>query len=521
MKKWQIIALLFGVLLLAAPLCRLASAEEEAGDYEDEEEDGAAAGGDDSEKDVVVVTAKNWDETVGKAKFALVEFYAPWCGHCKSLAPHYAKAATALKAVDPAIVIAKVDATAETELGTKYGVSGYPTIKWFVDGEVASDYNGPRDADGIAKWVQKKSGPAAATLETADELAKLEGSDEVIVLGYFKAFKGSDYDAFIKVAQSTDDVTFVQTTVSDVAKAAGLKKHGITAITNFPSEERETTAASGDLKEFVTSVKLPPTIEFNDANSQKIFNSGIAKQLLLVAKAADLESDSAAFKAYRDAAKGKLKGKLVFVTVNLDGQSKDPVVNFFGIKEENAPVLVGFEMEKNKKYTYKGELTVEGIEEFGQGVLDGTAHIEYKSAEIPENDLDGHVKIVVGKSFDAIVKDPTKDVLLEVYAPWCGHCKALEPTWKKLAKRFKGVDSVVIAKMDGTENEHADVEVKGFPTILFFPAGEDKVAQAFEGGDRSVKGFTKFLKKHAKVPFTLPKKGKGDDKAEDEAKDEL
>lgn len=76
---------------------------------------------------------------------------------------------------------------------------------------------------------------------------------------------------------------------------------------------------------------------------------------------------------------------------------------------------------------------------------------------------------------------------MQVYAPWCGHCKSLEPVYKKLAKRFAKVDSVVIAKMDGTENEHADVDVKGFPTILFFPAGDSKQAVNFEGGDRSLK----------------------------------
>lgn len=84
---------------------------------------------------------------------------------------------------------------------------------------------------------------------------------------------------------------------------------------------------------------------------------------------------------------------------------------------------------------------------------------------------DNGVTVVVGKNFDSVVLDDSKDVLLEVYAPWCGHCKALAPTWEKLAKRFRSVDSVVIAKMDGTANEHEKVNVRGFPTLLFFPAG--------------------------------------------------
>lgn len=49
------------------------------------------------------------------------------------------------------------------------------------------------------------------------------------------------------------------------------------------------------------------------------------------------------------------------------------------------------------------------------------------------------------------------------------------------------VDSVVIAKMDGTENEHPDVDVKGFPTIIFYPAGKGAKPITFEGGDRSLK----------------------------------
>lgn len=61
-------------------------------------------------------------------------------------------------------------------------------------------------------------------------------------------------------------------------------------------------------------------------------------------------------------------------------------------------------------------------------------------------------------------------------------CKSLAPIWSKLAHKLASIDSVVIAKMDGTENEHAKVDVQGFPTLLFFPAGEDKQPIVYSGG---------------------------------------
>lgn len=525
MSRWTLVALLLGLLLVAAPISRVAAEEDEYGGDDDEE----APAKDDSEKDVVVLTSKNFDEVVKGSKFALVEFYAPWCGHCKKLAPEYARAATALKASNPDVVIAKVDATADADLASKFGVQGYPTLKWFVDGdtESPSDYNGGRDEEGIIKWIKKKSGPAAVQVDDAGDLKALEDENPVMVVGYFSAFEGTEYDVFMSVARKVEDAAFVKTTIEEAAKAAGIKAApGIAIVKNFAKlgEPREEIPFTGDvsedaLKEFVKSEKLPITIEFSSDNSDKIFNSGINKQLILWTKASDLEADADVLKAYKAVSK-KFKGQLVFVTSNNEGSNHEPITNFFGLKDQTPPVVLGFQLEKNKKFKMQEPFSEAAVEAFAQSMVDGTAQPEFKSAPVPEGEaaFDGDVAIVVGKSVDTIVKDENKDVLLEVYAPWCGHCKQLEPIYKKLAKRFKKVDSVVIAKMDGTENEHPDIEAKGFPTLLFFPAGADKTPIAFEGGDRSLKALTKFIKKNAKVPFELPKKAKGEEKSE---KDEL
>lgn len=93
------------------------------------------------DKDVVVLKESNFSDVVKKNPFVMVEFYAPWCGHCQSLAPEYAAAATELKGEN--VILAKVDATEENELAQEYEIQGFPTVYFFVDG-VHKPYNGQR-----------------------------------------------------------------------------------------------------------------------------------------------------------------------------------------------------------------------------------------------------------------------------------------------------------------------------------------------------------------------------------------
>ena len=108
---------------------------------------------------VLTITADSFDQAVADHSFLVVEFYAPWCGHCKSLAPEWEKAATELKgdtSAGQAITLAMVDATVERSLAEKFHIGGFPTIKIFEGNSAANpaEYEGPRQADGIVAYLK-------------------------------------------------------------------------------------------------------------------------------------------------------------------------------------------------------------------------------------------------------------------------------------------------------------------------------------------------------------------------------
>merc|ERR1719237_270920 len=87
--------------------------------------------------------------------------------------------------------------------------------------------------------------------------------------------------------------------------------------------------------------------------------------------------------------------------------------------------------------------------------------------------------------------NPEKNVLVEFYAPWCGHCKQLTPIWDKLGEKYADHANIVIAKMDSTANELEEIKVQGFPTIKLIKAGDNSIVD-FDG-ERTEAGFVKFL----------------------------
>lgn len=117
------------------------------------------------------------------------------------------------------------------------------------------------------------------------------------------------------------------------------------------------------------------------------------------------------------------------------------------------------------------------------------------------NCLAGDVTVLTKDNFDSIALDSKKDVLVEFFAPWCGHCKRLAPVYEKVAETFRNDPNCVVANVDADEAANRPLSEKygisGFPTIKFFPK-DNKDGEEYDGG-RDEQDFIDFLNKKCKL----------------------
>ncbi|RPA76594.1 hypothetical protein BJ508DRAFT_417513 [Ascobolus immersus RN42] len=134
---------------------------------------------------VVDLTPGNFDAVVGGGKPALVEFYAPWCGHCKKLEPIYEKLAESYAPFSDKVVIAKVNADEHRSLGQRFNIQGFPTLKWF-DGTTSSpsDVKVSRNLDDLSAFVKEKTGngPRAPKAAPSNVLTLTDTNFDDVVL---------------------------------------------------------------------------------------------------------------------------------------------------------------------------------------------------------------------------------------------------------------------------------------------------------------------------------------------------
>lgn len=320
-----------------------------------------------------------------------------------------------------------------------------------------------------------------------------EGDSDLLGVGFFRSADSAEATAFKGVAnQQRNELEFALITNEDIASAEGVSFPAFVLFRKSAEFDVPKVTFSGEFTEealaaFVKRESFPLLGEIGPENYQKYVERGVP--LLW------------AFLDYSNAA--ALEAVLIDVArnyhqvsfVKLDGSRWGAHAKNFGLSE-SLPGIVIEDRDKRKNYVFPQTETVtaDALGTYVKGFVDGTLSPTVKSQEPPEKN-DEPVKVIVGKTFDQIVNDKTKDVLVEFYAPWCGHCKTLAPKYEELGKEFQDVDSIVIAKVDSTEND-TPADIKGFPTLIFYPANNKENPVTYKG-ERSKQALADFIRENA------------------------
>lgn len=449
--------------------------------------------------DVLEYTDANFDDLIKSHEVALVKFYAPWCGHCKKMAPEFDKAAIKLKENDPPVTLIKVDCTVEKTTCDRFGVKGFPTLKIFRNGIESQAYDGPREADGIIKYMRGQAGPSAKELKSLAEFRKFIGGDESAVVGFFEN-ESKLKDSFLKVADTERDrFQFAYTSDSSVLKETGYTDD----IVVFTPKQLQNKF---DPKEFkydgnydtdkIKNFLVHETVGMAGIRTQGNLFQFEQRPLVIVYYNVDYLKDPKGSNYWRNRVlkvAQDYKRKVHFAVSNKEEFSSEVDQNGLAMRKDSDKPIVAAVTDEGK-FPMDDEFSVENLKAFVENLLAGKLEPYMKSEPIPDNT--GALKVAVAKNFKELVMNSKQDALIEFYAPWCGHCKALAPKYEELAEKLADED-VLIVKMDATANDVPPLfEVRGFPTIYWLPKGNKESPVPYSGG-REVDDFISFIAKHS------------------------
>mmetsp|Transcript_2022 Transcript_2022/g.1470 ORF Transcript_2022/g.1470 Transcript_2022/m.1470 type:complete len:435 (-) Transcript_2022:98-1402(-) len=359
--------------------------------------------------------------------------------------------------------------------------------------------------------------------ETAKELVSLdeietfinEADVDTTVIGFFDSFTNSnDLEAFKEVAMTDGHVfRFAFTTNKNVLEA---KKYDGSAVVVYPprkfvNEKFERTKfryPSKDIAgkqqailDFARAKSVPLTGEY--LNKNKAIYDGLKKPVVLVFSAIDHERNAKGYNylvnRVRKVAKSH-EGKIVFALADTDANS-DIMESHYGFENPSSKeVLVGLR-DDNLFYKMESKFSVENlmsfIESFKAGELEGREKTSHEADHSDGESWDMRPVVSVNNNnVEEVLEETTADVMIEFYAPWCGHCQSLKPEYQRVGSHFEGDGGVTIAAFDATAGSvPKQFDVQGYPTLYFVPANSKHQPVPYEG-ERSAEAIIEFINSH-------------------------
>jgi len=420
-----------------------------------------------------------------------VFFYAPWCGWCKRIKPVIEKVGTHFntKPDNKKLLVAKIDSIANNNAAaTKYEIKVFPTFIYMRGKRqqqhptVGTEFS--RTFEQFVEWLNPRRGSSSTEIKSQKELeAFRSGTPFVRFLAYVKP-KTKEYEKWYGYADSGLLDDFGRANVADV----GNRKSGFVYVENVAGEEIASfdLSSSDDFKPFV----IKNGYSYGGSLTDPLLRAqATTKVPLFVAIYKESPSDEQ-LKPFKEAAESISGRMLSGWTTDTDQAVK---WGCSGNKLPTAVVVRGLGTQDTYFVAYdedKETWDTPSLINFVKKVEKDAYPRYIRSEPIPETQ--GPVVTLVGKTFEDIVMDETKDVLVEFYAPWCGHCKKLAPIWDELGANFEPVEDVIIAKIDATSNTlPRGINANSYPTIMWFPKN-NKMPTPYNQG-RTLENLRRFV----------------------------
>ncbi|KAK0645410.1 hypothetical protein B0T16DRAFT_457446 [Cercophora newfieldiana] len=422
----------------------------------------------------------------------------------KKLLPIFKEVASELFASGSNVVCAQIDPNEKINLEGRFDRRswGFPTIVLCRGPHDIKPYRGPHRKNDILAFVERQTTPDVTNLHSSTALDELRKKQDTVVVAYLNPEDQRAHDSFAAAAKDLkDDAVFCISSIPDATD--GPSSPSVVVYKNLPEHEEKLELSNipnvDAIREFVKISAQPLITELLPELHEGTFQLSLPIGYIFVSSP---EQQAEAALNFLPVAR-KYRHRVHFYTVNttqfidltesmhFDSDRRPAFALRYPGRNYPYPLNLNSQQEDSQS-----GVTPDEVDSHVERFLAGKLQPAIKSQPIPETQT-GPIVEVVGLSYDDIVLDPKKDVLVEFYTPWCGPCKALLPAYEQLAAAYaaddRARDLVTIAKVECDGNDVPDTDILGFPWFKLYPAGKKDKPVRYDGLEWNVDGWARFI----------------------------